>query len=98
MVCHKKWFCFGSGLQNPYPGNPFYKVSRIKELSSAAINFMIRSSHKDGTCDDYFPYERAMGALVFSLYAASEAYLILGMSDQKLQIFYQKGTTLGKRK
>ena len=23
---------------------------------------MIKSSHKDGTCDDYFPYERAMGA------------------------------------
>ena len=76
--------------KNPYPGNPFYKVSRIKELSSAAINFMIRSSHKDGTCDDYFPYERAMGALVFSLYAASEAYLILGMSDQEIANFFIK--------
>ena len=81
---------FGSGLQEPLPGNPFYKVSRIKELSSAAINFMIRSSHKDGTCDDYFPYERAMGALVFSLYAASEAYLILGMSDQEIANFFIK--------
>ena len=91
VVCHKKWFCFWLWLtRTPTPGNPFYKVSRIKELSSAAINFMIRSSHKDGTCDDYFPYERAMGALVFSLYAASEAYLILGMSDQEIANFFIK--------
>ena len=89
---------FGSGLQEPLPGNPFYKVSRIKELSSAAINFMIRSSHKDGTCDDYFPYERAMGALVFSLYAASEAYLILGMNDQEIANFLSKGYGTWKKR
>ena len=69
--------------KNSYPGNSFHQVCRIKELSEAAIKFLIKSSHKDGTCDDYFPFERAMGALVFSLYAASESYLVLEMEDQE---------------
>ncbi len=77
-------------FKNPYPGNSFHEVSRIRELSEAAIRFMIKSSHKDGTCDDYFPFERAMGALVFSLYAASESYLVLGMEDQEIADFFIK--------
>ena len=76
--------------KNSYPGNSFHQVCRIKELSEAAIKFLIKSSHKDGTCDDYFPFERAMGALVFSLYAASESYLVLEMEDQEIADFFIK--------
>jgi len=67
-----------------YPGNPYYGMERMRELAEAAIRYMIRSSHADGTCDDYFPFERAMGALVFSLYAASESYQVLGMRDERV--------------
>lgn len=73
-----------------YPGNKYYQTERLKELSEAAIRYMIKSSHKDGTCDDYFPYERAMGALVFSLYAATEAYQIIGMQDDEAENFFLK--------
>ena len=76
--------------QNPYPGNSFHKVSRIRELCQAAISFMVKSSHADGTCDDYFPYERAMGALVFSLYGATESYLTLKMNNDAMQSFFIK--------
>lgn len=76
--------------ENHYPGNSFYKVSRIRELCEAAISFMAKSSHADGTCDDYFPYERAMGALVFSLYGATESYLTLNMNDDSIQSFFVK--------
>ena len=76
--------------KNEYKGNPFYQVSRIKELAEASIRFMLYSSHKDGTCDDYFPYERAMGALVFSLYSATESYLELKMEDQEIADFFIK--------
>ena len=51
---------------------------------------MIRGSHPDGTCDDYFPYERAMGALVFSLYAGTEAYRLLGLRDEAVVEFFLK--------
>ncbi|GIK20270.1 MAG: hypothetical protein DYG93_05000 [Leptolyngbya sp. PLA2] len=64
-----------------YPGNRFFGVERVRELAEAAVRYMVPSSHADGTCDDYFPFERAMGALVFSLYSASETYQLLGMDD-----------------
>ena len=73
-----------------YPDNKYYHTERLKELSEAAIRYMIKSSHKDGTCDDYFPYERAMGALVFSLYAATEAYQVIGMQDDEVENFFLK--------
>ena len=76
--------------KNSYPGNSFHGISRIRELSEAAIRFLVKSSHNDGTCDDYFPFERAMGALVFSLYAASESYLVLDMEDQQIADFFLK--------
>jgi hypothetical protein len=76
--------------KNDYPGNSFHKISRIRELCEAAISFMAKSSHADGTCDDYFPYERAMGALVFSLYGATESYLTLNMNDDSIQSFFVK--------
>ena len=73
-----------------YPGNKYYQTERLKELTESAIRYMVKSSHKDGTCDDYFPYERAMGALVFSLYAATEAYQVIGMQDDKIEDFFLK--------
>ncbi len=42
--------------------NPFYKQPAIKEWVKAGILFASRSAHKDGSCDDYFPYEGAVGA------------------------------------
>lgn len=75
---------------NRYPGNKFFGVSRIRELAEASIRYTVRGSHRDGTCDDYFPFERAMGALVFSLYAATEAYQILGIEDSELAEFFLK--------
>ena len=76
--------------KNKYEENKFYKVKRIKEIATAAVYFGMNSSHKDGTCDDYFPYERAMGALVFSLYAATESYKILELNDAALLDFFLK--------
>jgi hypothetical protein len=69
---------------NEYPGNRYKGVARIREIAEAAVRFMASSSHNDGTCDDYFPFERAMGALVFSLYSASETYQVLEMEDDEV--------------
>ena len=76
---------------NEYPGNRYHGVQRMREIAEAAVLYMAKSSHKDGTCDDYFPYERAMGALVFSLYSASETYQVLGMKDEEvLNLFIRR--------
>lgn len=62
---------------HPFPDNPYYKVDRVRELALAGVDYAMRSSHRDGSCDDYFPYERALGALVFSLHAITETCLVL---------------------
>ncbi len=62
---------------HPFPDNPYYQVDRVRELALAGVDYAMRSAHKDGSCDDYFPYERALGALVFSLHAITETCLVL---------------------
>lgn len=73
-----------------YPGNTFHGVARVRELAEAGVRYMIQASHADGTTDDYFPFERAMGALVFSLYACAETYRVLGMNDPKVVELFSK--------
>ena len=63
------------------PGNRWFQSQRVRELAVAAIDFAVKSSHADCSCDDYYPFERALGAAVFSLAAATRAYQLLGLDD-----------------
>jgi len=88
------------------PGGEAYRGQpRLRELCLAAMHFARTSSHRDGTCDDYFPFERAMGALVFSLYAMTEACLVLRLKEEPragddlaalLEFFARRGDHLGR--
>ncbi|MCK5146484.1 hypothetical protein KAR48_06985 [bacterium] len=83
---------------NEYPGNRYYQVERIRELVIAGIRFAGTSSYKDGSCDDYFPFERAQGAMIFSLYACTEAYQLLGLDDEEMKAFFcRRADYLGKK-
>lgn len=73
-----------------FPGSPYRGRPRLREIAEAGIRFAARAAHADGTCDDYFPYERAMGALVFSLYACTEAYQLLDLRDGALVDFFRR--------
>jgi len=64
-----------------WPGNRFYGEPRLRELALAGIDFAARSAHADGSCDDYFPYERALGATAFAAAAHAEALRLLGDRD-----------------
>lgn len=69
---------------HPLPGNPWYGCTRVRQLAEAGIRFAARSSHPDGSCDDYYPLERALGAAVFSLVACARAYDMLRLDDPEL--------------
>jgi hypothetical protein len=71
-------------------GEAYHKQPRLRELVVAGIRYASRSSHKDGSCDDYFPYERALGAAAFSLYAMTESFLLLGLDGDDLVSFFKK--------
>ncbi|MBN1518270.1 hypothetical protein JXA32_17040 [Candidatus Sumerlaeota bacterium] len=73
-----------------YPGNKYCQWERMRELAVAGMHFAMRGSHKDGSCDDYFPWEQALGALAFSTYAITEAYQLLQLDDPELAEFFQR--------
>lgn len=72
------------------PDNPYYKNPAIREWVEAGISFAARSAHPDGSCDDYFPYERAAGASAFSLLACVESYRLLGLLDYEALKFLER--------
>ena len=76
--------------QLEHPKNPFFQEERLREWVVAGIDFARRASHWQGGCDDYFPYERACGAAAFSLYACTEAALLLKLQDKKFLRFFKK--------
>lgn len=83
-------FCLALAMafKHPFPNNPYYGNERLRELVIGSIEFAKKSGHADGSCDDYFPFERALGALVFSLYAMTESYLVLGLQRPDLVEFF----------
>jgi hypothetical protein len=72
------------------PGNRWYGDERLRELAIAALKFAARSCHRDGSCDDYYPFERALGAAVFSLAACTEAYRLLRLEDAEVIEFFER--------
>jgi hypothetical protein len=78
--------------------NIFYQQPLIKEWVEAGIIYAARSSHPDGSCDDYFPYERAAGAAAFSLLACLESYTLMGLNNnlEALDFFRKRGDWLAE--
>lgn len=99
---HYKIIDFPSGMSQEFvwplalaydteiPGNPYHRAAPIKAWVEAGILYAARSSHRDGSCDDYFPFERAGGAAAFSLLACVESYSLLGLENQGALRFFEK--------
>lgn len=75
---------------NEFPGNTFYLQDRIKECVIAGIKFGQKYAHRDGSSDDYFPFERALGAHCFTLYAYTESYQLLKLNDSIILNHFRK--------
>lgn len=73
--------------------NQFFKKQRIKEFVEAGIAFAALSSHSDGACDDYFPFEKAGGAAAFSLLACLDSYTLLDLENKEFLNFFEKRAT-----
>ncbi|MEB3356904.1 MAG: hypothetical protein VKK04_09275 [Synechococcales bacterium] len=72
----------------PIADNPFYQEPALRDWVAAGIHYAAHSAHPDGSCDDYFPFERASGAAAFSLLACVESYTLLGLADPTLLRFF----------
>ena len=76
--------------QTNLPGNEFYQQPMLKEWIVAGIVYGMKSSHRNGSCDDYFPFERAAGAAAFSLLAFIESYTIMKLDRPEILAFLVK--------
>lgn len=71
---------------NPYRGSP-----EVRAWIEAGIRYAARSAHADGSCDDYYPFERASGAAAFALLAILDAAEIIGLAgDAEVDAFVQR--------
>ena len=82
----------------PLPDNLYYQQPMVREWVKAGIEYAAQSSHKNGSCDDYFPYERAAGAAAFSLLACLESTILLDIehSQAVLDFFCRRADWLAK--
>ncbi|NJN04379.1 MAG: hypothetical protein HC873_15465 [Leptolyngbyaceae cyanobacterium SL_1_1] len=74
----------------PCSDNPFYQELKLRDWVEAGIVYAAKSAHADGSCDDYFPFERASGAAAFSLLACLESYQIMGLENSIALRFFEK--------
>ncbi len=72
------------------PNNPYYLQEMIHKWVEAGILCAAKTAHPEGSCDDYFPFERASGATAFSLLASIESYQILGLNNYEILSFFEK--------
>ena len=71
-------------------GNQFYQQPVLKDWIEAGILYAAKSAHPNGSCDDYFPYERAAGAAAFSLLACIDSYELMGLDNPEILAFFVK--------
>jgi hypothetical protein len=58
--------------------SPWRGVDRLREYAIASIRYYARCMHPDGSLDDYFPWERALGATAYATAAVADACALLG--------------------
>ncbi|HIK16493.1 MAG TPA: hypothetical protein IGS53_14590 [Leptolyngbyaceae cyanobacterium M33_DOE_097] len=71
-------------------GNAFYQQAVLRDWVEAGILYAAQSAHIDGSCDDYFPFERAGGAAAFSLLACIDSYRLMGLNNPKAIAFFER--------
>jgi hypothetical protein len=67
-----------------FPHNPYRGLTRLRDLVEGILEYAAKTTRPDGSCDDYFPFEKALGANVFTTYAMAESYRILKLTREDL--------------
>ncbi len=68
-----------------FPGSQYYHNERVLEWAIAGLDFWASIQHRDGSFDEFYPYERGwVGPTAFTTYTAVESYRLLeeGMGEE----------------
>ena len=73
-----------------FPGNIYYKNKNIEEWAKACLSYLIKIQLRDGSFNEYFPYEHGIPPTAFCLFAAAETYKILRLADSGIEKMMRK--------
>jgi len=83
----------------PFNGNGYYRDETLREWVRAGIAFAERSAHRDGSCDDNYPFERAADATALSQYAMLESLSLAEIDAAPfLDFLMRRGSWLTKKR
>lgn len=61
-----------------FPDSPYHHHPKIRDWTVAALTYWASIQHKEGSFDEFYPFERGwVGPSAFTTYAAVEAYRLL---------------------
>ena len=64
--------------KHDFPGNIYKGQPKVRDWAIAGLDFWARIQHKDGSFDEFYPYERGWaGPTSFTTYTAIETYRLL---------------------
>ncbi len=60
------------------PGNIYFNNKKIRDWAIAAMEFWAKIQHREGSFDEFYPYERGwVGPTAFTTYTMCESYILL---------------------
>lgn len=83
MTCQQAILTLALIYTYPFSENIYFKNKKILEWIIAGIQFWARMQHKDGSIDEFFPYDRSFCGTAFTTYAMAET---LSLIQDKIEL------------
>jgi len=81
---------------NNFKNNRYYGNEKILTWIEAALNFWVKIQNKNGSFNQWYPYEYSVGTTAFTIYPVSETYMMIKNKldkdlKRKLECAFKKG-------
>lgn len=64
--------------RHDFPGNPYFQNQSVRDWAIAALDFWARIQHREGSFDEFYPFERGwVGPSAFTTFSSCAAYQVL---------------------
>jgi len=73
-----------------FKGNIYYQNNNFKNWAEATVYYWAKIQLKDGSYNEYYPFEHGFPPTAFSLYSSCETYRMLGLNDEYLRSKFKR--------
>lgn len=67
-----------------FKGNIYYNNKKVYEWSKASLDFWKNIQLRDGSYNEYYPYEHGFPPTAFTLFSSAETYKLLELNDKSI--------------